>query len=46
MLDQYYYKQIEKALDKASPKQKEVVINKNNPWHRDMVKELRKEKMH
>ena len=33
MLDQYY-KQIEKALDKACPKQMEIIINKNNPWRK------------
>ena len=43
MLDQYY-KQIEKALDKACPKQKEIIINKNNPWHKGTLKQLRIEK--
>ena len=43
MLDQYY-SLIEKALDKACPKQKEIVINKNNPWHRGTLKQLRLEK--
>ena len=43
MLDQYY-SLIEKALDKACPKQKEIIVNKNNPWHRGTLKQLRLEK--
>ena len=43
MLDQYY-SLIEKALDKACPKQKEIIVNKNNPWHRGTPKQLRLEK--
>ena len=43
MLDQYY-SLIEKALDKAFPKQKEIIINKNNTWHKDILKQLRLEK--
>ena len=43
MLDQYY-NLIEKALDKACPKQKEIIINKNNPWHKGILKQLRIEK--
>ena len=42
MLDQYY-NIIEKALNKACPKQKEIIINKNNPWHRGTLKQLRYE---
>ena len=43
MLDQYY-KLIEKALDIACPKQKEIIINRNNPWHKGTLKQLRLEK--
>ena len=43
MLDQFY-KQIERALDKARLKQKEIIINKNNPWHKGTLKQLRIEK--
>ena len=43
MLDQYY-SLIEKALDKACPKQKEIVVNKNNPWHKGTLKQLQLEK--
>ena len=43
MLDQYY-NQIERALDKACPKQKEIIINRNNPWHKGTLKQLRIEK--
>ena len=42
-LDQYY-KQIEKALNKACPKQKEIIMNKNNPWHKGTLKQLRLKK--
>ena len=43
MLDQYY-NIIEKALDKACPKQKEIIVNRNNPWHKGTLKQLRLEK--
>ena len=43
MLDQYY-KLIENALNVACPKQKAIVINKNIPWHRGLLKQLRLEK--
>ena len=43
ILDQFY-NLIEKALDKACPKQKEIIINRNNPWHRGTLKQLRLEK--
>ena len=43
MLDQFYA-QIEQALDKAFPKQREIIINKNNPWHTGTLKQMRKEK--
>ena len=43
MLDQYY-KLIEDAINKAFPKQKAIVINKNNPWHRGSLRQLRLEK--
>ena len=43
MLDQFY-KQIERAFDKACPKQKEIIISKNNPWHKGTLKQLRIEK--
>ena len=43
MLDQFY-KKIERALDKACLKQKEI-INKNNPWQKGTLKQLRIEKI-
>ena len=43
MLDQYY-SLLEKALNKACPKQKEIIINRNNPWHKGTLKQLRLEK--
>ena len=43
ILDQYY-NLIEKALDKACPKQKEIIVNRNNPWHKGTLKQLRIEK--
>ena len=43
MLDQYY-KLIEKGLDKACPKQKEIIINRNNPCYKGTLKQLRLEK--
>ena len=35
---------IEKALDIACSKQKEIIINRNNPWHKGTLKQLRLEK--
>ena len=35
---------IEKALGIACLKKKEIVINRNNPWHRDTLKQLILEK--
>ena len=43
MLDQYY-NLIENALNEACPKQKEIIINRNNPWHKGTLKQLRLEK--
>ena len=43
MLDQYY-SLLEKALNKVCPKQKEIIINRNNPWHKGTLKQLRLEK--
>jgi len=37
------YKIIEKALDKACPMTEEMKINRNNPWFKGKLKELRKE---
>ena len=44
MLDQLY-KQIETGFDEACPKQKETVINRNNPRHRGTLKQARLEKI-
>ena len=39
------YNRIDKALNKACPKQKEIIINRNNLWHkRTKKKQLRIEK--
>ena len=43
MLDQYY-SLLDKALNKVCPKQKEIIINKNNLWHKGTLKQLRLEK--
>ena len=44
MLDQYYTLLDSKALNKACPKQKEIIINRNNSWHKRTLKQLRLEK--
>ena len=38
------YKLINQAVNKACPMQKQITINKNNPWHTDILKQLRKQK--
>ena len=43
MLGQYYIL-LEKALNKACPKQKEIIVNRNNPWNKGTLKQLRLEK--
>ena len=39
-----YYSILKKVLNKACPKQKEIIINRNNPWHKGKQKQLRIEK--